>query len=89
MGDCEANRSSCHAAFVVHEAVHLEAPLSIHIVQPLLAVVQPFVSLHSLHMEMNPGLLSDRKVVYALDHNPHNVMQYNLVMLKLLWGTVS
>ena len=73
VGDCEANQSSWHEAFVFHEC-----PLGGTTFDALLCslywlFVEPLVVLHCLHLKTNTGLRRDRRWVYALDHNPHNL----------------
>ena len=76
MGDCEVDQLSRHEALWFMN-VHLEAPLLMHIsVQPLLAVCSAVCGVALFppgNEETNVGLLRDRRMVYALDHNPHIV----------------
>ena len=66
-------RSYCHAAFVVHEMSTWEAPL-LHDAHIRAAFIGCCLATSdaalSLHVETNSGLLRDRQVVYAPDHNP-------------------
>ena len=69
VGDCEANQSSWHKAFVLQEC-----PLGGTTLDALLCSLYwlfVYCLVHCLHLETNAGLLRDRRMVYALDHNPH------------------
>ena len=73
VGNCEANQSSWHEAFVFHEC-----PLGGTTFDALLCslywlFVEPLVVLRCLDLKTNTGLRHDRRRVYALDHNPHNL----------------
>ena len=71
VGDCEANQSSWHEAFVLQECPLVGGTLYAQLCSLYRPFVQLFIVLHCLHLETNAGLLRDRRMVYALDHNPH------------------
>ena len=53
-------------------------------------LVKLFVALHCLHLETNAGLLRDRRMVYALDHNPHiTTLQYLLRHITIPFNTIQ
>ena len=55
--------------------VHLEAPLLMHYSAAFIGCLcSQFGALHCLHLETNVGLLRDRRMVFALDLNPHAPM---------------
>ena len=70
--DCEVNQSSWHETLWTMN-VHLEAQLLMHTLQqPLLAVCSAVCGIALSPPGKNTFLLHDRRMVYALDHNPYN-----------------
>ena len=69
VGDCEENQSSWHEAFVLQECPLGGTTFRCTIVQPLSAVCLAVCGV-ALSPPGNERRAPDRRMVYALDHNP-------------------
>ena len=71
VGDCKANQSSWHEAFVLQEGpLNWWRQVRCTTVQRLLAVCLAVCGIALSPPWKERGLLCDRRMVYALDHNP-------------------